>query len=83
MPYYAHAGFLNYCVMKVSRGNSRKFIKPLSKPVMLKNKDVGTVSLMVPNRNIVTDTLLGTERNVQTTLTGTDEVGRKLKVKLK
>ena len=77
-----NAGFLNYYVMKVSIGGSQNYTKPLSEPVMLKNKGVGTVNLIVPHRNIVADALLGTERNVQITLIGTDEVGRPVRVKI-
>lgn len=76
----AHAGFLNYYVMKVSSGGSRKFTKPLSQPVVLQNKVAQQVSLMVPNGGGLGDLVLGTRRSVSITLTGTDEVGRPVHV---
>lgn len=78
----AHAGFLNYYVMKVSSGRSRKYTKPLSEPVVLQNGAVKRVSLMVPKRSVVSDLVLGTQRDVSVTLIGVDEVGRPIKIKV-
>ncbi len=75
-----HAGFLNYYVMKVSSGGSRKYTKPLSEPVVLKDGAVKRVRLMVPTGNSVSDLVLGTRRSVSITLIGTDEVGRAVRV---
>ena len=77
-----HAGFLNYYVMKVSSGGSRKYTKPLPEPVVLQNGAVERISLMVPKRGGLGDLVLGTRRTVSITLIGTDEVGRPVLVKV-
>ena len=77
-----HANFLNYYVMKVSSGDSRKFTKPLPEPVVLQNGAVKRISLVVPTGNSISDLVLGTRRGVSITLIGTDEVGRPLSIKV-
>ena len=77
-----NAGFLNYYVMKVSSGESQKLTKPLPEPVVLQNGESKRIYFKVPNDHRVKDLLLGTQRYVQITLIGTDEVGRSVKVKM-
>jgi len=77
-----HAGFLNYYVMKVSSGGFRKYTKPLSEPVVLRNKAAQRINLMVPKSGGVSDLVLGTRRSVSITLIGTDEVGRAVRVRV-
>jgi len=77
-----YADFLNYYVMKVSSGGFRKYAKPLSEPVVLRNGVVKRINLMVPKLGSVSDLVLGTQRSVQITLIGTDEVGRPVRVKV-
>ena len=76
----AHADFLNYYVMKVSSGGSRKYTKPLPEPVVLQNKVARRINLMVPKSSGLGDLVLGTRRSVSITLIGTDEVGRPVRV---
>lgn len=76
------AKIIDYYVMKVPLGDSRKFTKPLAEPVHLKNRSVKTIKLMVPTRNIVADVLFGTKRTTKITLIGTDEVGRTVQVRI-
>ena len=77
-----HAGFLNYYVMKVSSGGSRKYTKPLREPVILQNKVAKRINLMVPKTGGLNDLVLGTRRSVSITLIGTDEVGRVVRVRV-
>lgn len=78
----AHAGFLNYYVMKVSTGGTRKYTKPLREPVVLQNKMAQRINLMVPKRGGLGDLVLGTRRSISITLMGTDEVGRPVRVRV-
>lgn len=75
-----HANILNYYVMKVSNGMTRKYTKPLREPVILRNNVVKRINLMVPQKNSIGDLVLGTRRSIQITLMGTDEVGRPVRV---
>jgi hypothetical protein len=75
-----HANILNYYVMKVSSGGTRKYTNPLKEPVILRNNVAKRINLMVPNKNSIGDLVLGTRRSIRITLMGTDEVGRPVRV---
>lgn len=75
-----HANILNYYVMKVSSGGTRKYTKPLREPVILRNNVAKRIDLTVPNKNSIGDLVLGIRRSIQITLMGTDEVGRPVRV---
>jgi hypothetical protein len=78
-----NADFLNYYVMKVSKGSSRWYREAMPEPVILENGAVRTVRLMVPTKTgTISDLFLGTRRSCQVTFHGTDEVGRAVKVSL-
>ena len=77
-----HAGFLNYYVMKVSSGETRKYTKPLPEPVVLQNGAVEKDQSYGAHENGLGDLVLGTRRDVSITLIGTDEVGRAVRVRV-
>jgi hypothetical protein len=78
-----HADFLNYYVMSVSSGGSRKFERAFSDSVVLSGGVVKRVRVMVPTRKVgLKGLVLGTSRSVTVSLQGTDEVGRRVRLQV-